>query len=72
MDFCCVDTSGNAFRVDPDNGFLARNKSKDGMGDVQGCGEFNPVLLFSRSEKARLDREENQPERNKKNEPTDG
>lgn len=51
MDFCCVDTSGNAFRVDPDNGFLARNKSKDGVGDVQGCGEFNPVLLFPAAKK---------------------
>ncbi len=68
MDFCCVDPNGNPFRVDPDNGFLARNKSKDGVGDVQGCGEFNPVLLFSKSDKALLDQKENQPERDKKNE----
>ncbi len=69
MDFCCVDPKGNPFRIDPDSGFLARNKSKDGVGDVQGCSEFNPVLLFSKREKARLDREENHPERDKKNEP---
>jgi hypothetical protein len=69
MDFCCVDTDGNPFKVDPVTGFLARNSSKDGVGDVQGCGEFNPVLLFSKSDKIELDRNENQPERNKKNEP---
>jgi len=69
MDFCCVDPQGTPFKVDPVAGFLARNGSKDGVGDVQGCGEFNPVLLFSKSEKARLDREENKQERDQKNQP---
>ncbi len=69
MDFCCVDPQGTPFKVDPVAGFLARNGSNDGVGDVQGCGEFNPVLLFSKSEKSRLDREENKQERDQKNQP---
>ncbi len=68
MDFCCVDPEGKPFRIDPDAGFLARNRSKDGVGDLQGCGEFNPLFLFSKDDKARLDQEENHPERDKKNE----
>lgn len=35
--------------------FLARGADSGGKGDFQGCGEFNPVLLFSQEKQARFD-----------------
>lgn len=35
--------------------FLARGTGKDGKGDLQGCSEFNPRLLFSQEKQARYD-----------------
>lgn len=45
--------------------FLARGAHPDGKGDLQGCSEFNPVMMFSASENASL--QSNKPERNKQN-----
>jgi hypothetical protein len=47
--------------------FLARGKGKDGKGDLQGCSEFNPLMIFSKSEKALLDQPANRPKRNEEN-----
>ena len=47
--------------------FLARGKGADGKGDIQGCSEFNPLMLFSTSEKATLDKPANHPQRNREN-----
>ena len=42
MDWIC----GRDFILDPAKDFLAGSDPK-GKGDYQGCGEFNPLLLFS-------------------------
>ncbi|MBI5258054.1 MAG: hypothetical protein HY855_16245 [Burkholderiales bacterium] len=47
--------------------FLARGAGPNGKGDVQGCSEFNPLMVFSKDEKAFLDQPENRPERNVQN-----
>src|SRR5260221_329729 len=46
MDFLCVDAAGKPYQVQKSE-FLAQDADKNGKGDVQGCGEFNPVLIFS-------------------------
>jgi hypothetical protein len=48
--------------------FLARGKDPDGKGDLQGCSEFNPLMIFSKSEKAELDKPANHAKRNQENE----
>ena len=68
MDFICTDDASLDFRLTRDD-FLARGTGKDGKGDFQGCSEFNPLLLFAQTEKARLDRDANHPERNTRNQP---
>lgn len=68
MDVVCIDDDARPFSLTRGD-FLARGFGKDGKGDVQGCGEFNPVLLFSKAEKARLDQAANHQERNGKNRP---
>ncbi len=53
MDAICRDSKGDEFQLDPTTDFLARHKDKDGLkGDVQGCGEFNPIFLLSAEEEA--------------------
>jgi hypothetical protein len=68
MDRICVDDDDKDFRLKKTD-FLARGAGRKGKGDFQGCGEFNPLLIFSREERARLDRPENRKQRNKENEP---
>lgn len=68
MDVICTDDDDKPFKLTRED-FLARGKGKDGKGDIQGCGEFNPILLFSKADKARLDQKENQPDRDEKNRP---
>jgi hypothetical protein len=55
MNAICHDNQGNPFKIAPTD-FIARNQDTarqvaglvPGLrGDVQGCGEFNPVLLLS-------------------------
>jgi hypothetical protein len=64
MDFICVDAAGAPYKIDPKDGFLGHDLDADGKGDYQGCSEFNPVLLFSRAEKARFDAAKDKTERN--------
>jgi len=53
MDKIAVDSSGKPFTVDKVDGFLARNADAAGHGDLQGCGEFNPELIFSQADTAK-------------------
>lgn len=66
MDAICLDDDGKSFRLTPDD-FIARGKGKDGKGDFQGCSEFNPLMIFSRDEKAFFDNEGNKDARNQEN-----
>jgi OmpA family len=50
MDLICRDLRGLAYQLDPAKDFLARGADHEGKGDVQGCGEFNPLLVFSATE----------------------
>jgi hypothetical protein len=68
MDQLGTDDAAKDFRLARSD-FLARGAGKDGKGDFQGCSEFNPLLLFSQAEKARLERDVNHPERNTRNAP---
>lgn len=36
--------------------FLAQGADSNGKGDYQGCGEFNPILIFSKEDQDRFDR----------------
>jgi hypothetical protein len=66
MDAICNRDDGTPFILKPTD-FLAQGRRSDGKGDMQGCGEFNPRMVFSKSEKAILDRDENKRERNRQN-----
>jgi hypothetical protein len=67
MDFLCVNDKGKLFQLDPKKDFLAQGKGKDLKGDMQGCSEFNPLLLVSKAEKAELDQKDKKADRDKKN-----
>lgn len=69
MDAICVDKSGEPFQLDEKKDFLARGEDKDGKGDYQGCSEFNPVLLFSKAQKAEFDQAQDKTDRNAANKP---
>src|SRR5206468_8380690 len=49
MDKLCQDVDGKPFQV-PKAEFLGKGASAAGRGDMQGCSEFNPVLMFSKAE----------------------
>jgi hypothetical protein len=49
--------------------FLARGADKGSKGDYQGCGEFNPVLMFSSAENDRLSQPSQKGERDAQNAP---
>ncbi|HST45993.1 MAG TPA: peptidoglycan-binding protein [Luteimonas sp.] len=65
MDALC----GPGFRLDPAQDFLAAGADPGGKGDYHGCGEFNPVLLFSRNEQAGFANPSTHPRRNAENAP---
>ena len=51
MDALCHDEAGDPFVLVEGRDFIARNQDKKGFkGDVQGCGEFNPIFLLSKAE----------------------
>lgn len=59
---------GGAFtQLDPDKDFLFHNKAKDHKGDVQGCGEFNPLVIFSAKEAQTFSKASNRSARNDAN-----
>ena len=49
MDFLCTGDDGSVLKLEPRE-FLAKGADAKGKGDFQGCGEFNPVLIFSKDE----------------------
>jgi hypothetical protein len=68
MDLICRDRNGAPFRLRPDQ-FLARGTDAQGKGDYQGCGEFNPVRIFSRAEQAAFDADRDKTRRDQENQP---
>jgi peptidoglycan hydrolase-like protein with peptidoglycan-binding domain len=65
MDFLC----GPDFVLDKHEDFLGRGADPEGKGDLQGCGEFNPVLMFSRAEQATFADPANKDDRDAENAP---
>ncbi|HET9931679.1 MAG TPA: peptidoglycan-binding protein [Polyangiaceae bacterium] len=53
----CVDLAGNEFKFEPSD-FLGKGKDKKGKAAFQGCSEFNPILLLSKSDDDTLEKEE--------------
>ncbi|HEY3738323.1 MAG TPA: peptidoglycan-binding protein [Bryobacteraceae bacterium] len=49
MDKVCLDAGGKKFQLQKTD-FLAKGADPDGKGDFQGCGEFNPFVVFSTDE----------------------
>jgi len=49
--------------------FLAHGDDRDGKGDYQGCGEFNPLLIFSQKKNAEFEQAKDKTERNDANAP---
>jgi peptidoglycan hydrolase-like protein with peptidoglycan-binding domain len=68
MDKHCRDADGNPFKAEKKD-FLAQGADSGGKGDYQGCGEFNPLLMFSREENEEYKKEENKEKRNAENAP---
>ena len=66
MDKHCRDGKGDPFKLEP-SAFLAQGKDSLGKGDYQGCGEFNPLMLFSREEQHKYQKPENKIERDEEN-----
>ncbi len=68
MDTIAQDESGKPFKLEKKD-FLAKGIGKDLKGDIQGCGEFNPLFLFSNADKTEFDKKENESIRNGRNMP---
>ena len=68
MDTVCTDDDGTPFRVARTD-FLARGEDKDLKGDVQGCSEFNPLLIFSRTKQRQFEDPSAHKARNEANKP---
>ncbi|MFN0105580.1 MAG: peptidoglycan-binding protein, partial [Bryobacteraceae bacterium] len=47
--------------------FLAAGADAKGKGDYQGCGEFNPIMRFSKAEEAEFSKPANKEKRNEEN-----
>ncbi|PYS36349.1 MAG: hypothetical protein DMG14_24735 [Acidobacteria bacterium] len=56
-------------RLNPKEDFLARGEDSHLKGDVQGCGEFNPVMIFSEKEAKAFEPPARHAERNLANAP---
>lgn len=67
MDKLCVDATGKPYTLDKAQ-FLGKDAA-GGKACYQGCGEFNPVMLFSQREKEVYDEAKNRSERNNENAP---
>jgi len=52
MDAICHDPDGKRFVLDPKADFLGKGSDANLRGDVQGCGELNPVFVFSKDDEA--------------------
>src|SRR6266852_762635 len=65
MDKLC----GADFKLDKEDDFLARGKDSAGKGDFQGCGEFNPTLIFSEQQNQEFDQDKDKTGRDAANAP---
>jgi hypothetical protein len=68
MDKVCVNEDGAPFKLGKGD-FLARGADPDGKGDFQGCGRFNPVLMFSAAENKTFQSPGKHNQRNSENAP---
>ena len=68
MSSICSDADGKSFGL-PRTAFLGGGADAKGKADYQGCGEFNPLVVFSQVEAARLARPEHKAERDRENAP---
>lgn len=73
MDALCAvptpDGKTTQFKLDAGRDFLGHDLDAQGKGDYQGCGEFNPMLIFSQSDEARFANSQDKSERNVANAP---
>jgi hypothetical protein len=72
MNAICVKEDGAGVDVEfilKEGDFLGRGEGKDHKGSVQGCGEFNPVLLLSNKKIRDFERTKDEIGRNAANEP---
>jgi peptidoglycan hydrolase-like protein with peptidoglycan-binding domain len=67
MNLLCVDEHGKSWQLDPKNDFLGHNVDSGGKADFQGCGEFNPLMLFSKDDLQAFDAAKDHTERDEKN-----
>jgi hypothetical protein len=63
MDFLCRDAQGERITLTSEN-FLARGADPKLRGDVQGCGEFNLIVVLSKDEDKALSEPARKVERN--------
>jgi len=68
MDRICQDFFDRPFQIDPKD-FLGGGQDSGGKADFQGCGEFNPVLMFSKEENDRFNKDNDKTARNEANIP---
>lgn len=68
MDKICQDVDGKPFQVTKAE-FLGKGASAAGRGDMQGCSEFNPVLMFSKAENDGFEADKDKTKRNDENSP---
>lgn len=63
------DEAGNTIvlLLDKEKDFLAQGKDSTGKGDYQGCGEFNPLLIFSQAEEQQFAAAQDKTARNREN-----
>jgi len=66
MDALCS-LDGKPYVMDKTQDFLARGAGEKGKGDFQGCGEINPVMVFSKDEEKKYQDPKNVKERDQKN-----
>lgn len=68
MDFLCRDAAGAPFVMARED-FIGKGADPEGKGAYQSCGEFNPVLVFAKSEQAAYEAASNHDARNADNAP---
>jgi hypothetical protein len=71
MDTVCVRDGTNGeepFQLTPTEDFLARGADRNRKGDVQGCGEFNPTFVMSKTRADAFDSAKDEQGRDQANE----
>lgn len=67
MDFLCTDEDTGAVFVMQEADFLGKGTDSKGKADFQGCGEFNPIVVFSQQEVEEFEKPENHARRDVEN-----